>query len=858
MATNTMTKEEKQNVPEELVTEKQDVSPQAGQTQGAEKKAKEYTASSITVLEGLQAVRERPGMYIGDTGINGLHQLVYEVVDNCIDEAMAGFCTTIDVVIHRDTGISVEDNGRGIPIDRHEKESQKRGRDVSALEVVMTVLHAGGKFDKDTYKVSGGLHGVGVSCVNALSKKMLVQVCKEGKIYEIEFAKGGVVRPTEAIGTTHKRGTKVSFWPDETIMRVQDVEYETLAKRMRELAFLNPGIQISLRDERDNGRDDVSFCYAGGLSSFVSYLNESKATLFPTPIYFKSVRDGDDGQIEAEVAMQWNDGYSETIFTYVNNICTHHGGTHLTGFSTALTRVLNTYIKSHNLLKTDKLSLTGEDMREGLTAVISVKVPNPQFEGQTKQRLGNSDVGSVVQQITGEELTTFLDEHPQVAKMIAEKAIIAAQARDAAKRARELTLRKTALDSGRLPGKLVDCQEKSPELCEIYIVEGDSAGGSAKGGRDRRFQAILPIRGKILNVEKARPDKVLQNEEVGTMVSALGCGIGRDNFQLDRLRYHKVIIMTDADVDGSHIRTLLLTFFYRHMPQLVENNFIYIAQPPLFKVTRKKVSRYIHSEREMDDYLLELGRSDIQMKRKGELLSQEELKRVTSAILEIENFISRIERKGIPFREYLARKNSEGKLPKFVANLIDGDRFVYSEDELAALKQRHEEAQKERFESTLASIPEDEITPEMREFRPKPITFMEFFDDAIISELDVHLKAVNTTFDEYLIVQSEPIFTLIEKGDKEVPLYTLKEFIEAIRIHGRDDIEIQRYKGLGEMNPEQLWETTMDPTKRTLIRVTLPDVVAAEHMFTKLMGEDVPPRRAFIEQHALAVKNLDI
>jgi len=821
-------------------------------------KLKEYTASSITVLEGLQAVRERPGMYIGDTGINGLHQLVYEVVDNCIDEAMAGFCSTIDIILHRDQAVSVEDNGRGIPVDRHEKESKRQKRDVSALEVVMTVLHAGGKFDKDTYKVSGGLHGVGVSCVNALSKKMVVQVYKEGKVHEIEFSKGAVVHPLKIDGDTYKRGTKVTFWPDDTIMRVQEVEYDTLAKRLRELAFLNPGITINLRDERDTARDEVSFCYRGGLSSFVEYINENKGKLFQAPIYFKSTRQGDDGMIEAEVAMQWNDGYQETIFSYVNNIATHHGGTHLTGFSTALTRVLNNYIKSHNLLRNDKLSVTGDDMREGLTAVIAVKVPNPQFEGQTKQRLGNSDVGSVVQQITGDQLTTFLDENPQIAKSISEKAIIAAQAREAAKRARELTLRKSALDGGRLPGKLTDCQEKNPALCEIYIVEGDSAGGSAKGGRDRKFQAILPIRGKILNVEKARQDKVLQNEEVGTMVSALGCGIGRDSFQLDKLRYHKVIIMTDADVDGSHIRTLLLTFFYRHMPQLVENNFIYIARPPLFKVTRKKVSRYIHSEREMDDYLLELGMSDVVMKQKGKNLNSDEIKDITKATLEIENFISRIERKGIPFREYLARKNSTNQLPRFIANLPDGDQFVYSEEELAALKKRDEEEQRRNFETTLASIPADEVTEEMRQFRLKPMTFGEFYDEVVMESLNRQLKAVGCTLEEYLIPHKEALFTIVDHGDKEEELFTLKEFVDALRVHGRKDIEIQRYKGLGEMNPEQLWETTMDPTKRTLVRVTLPDVVAAEHMFTMLMGEEVPPRRAFIEQHALAVKNLDI
>ncbi|MCB1119650.1 MAG: DNA gyrase subunit B, partial [Chlamydiia bacterium] len=534
-------------------------------------KKKQYDASSITVLEGLQAVRERPGMYVGDTGSNGLHQLVYEVVDNCIDEAMAGYCSSIWVKLHKDGSATIEDDGRGIPIGRHEIQSKKQDREVTALEVVMTILHAGGKFDKDTYKVSGGLHGVGVSCVNALSKKMLVQVFKDGKIYQMTFSQGKPLTPLEEAGTTEKRGTKITFWPDDEVMQVIEFDYDILARRLRELAFLNRGINIYFHDERDADKDDVNFCYEGGLSSFVDFLNENKQPLFPKPITFEGRREGHDGPVEFELAMQWNGGYNETIYSYVNNIATRHGGTHLTGFSTALTRVLNQYIKNKNLLKNEKVSITGEDMREGLTAVISTKVPNPQFEGQTKQRLGNSDVGSVVQQIVGEELTTYLDENPQIAKTISDKAILAAKAREAAKKARELTLRKSALDSARLPGKLTDCQERDPKKCEIYIVEGDSAGGSAKMGRDRRFQAILPIRGKIINVEKARLEKVLRNEEVGTMISALGCGIGTDVFNLEKLRYHKIIIMTDADVDGSHIRTLLLTFFYRHMPQLVEN-----------------------------------------------------------------------------------------------------------------------------------------------------------------------------------------------------------------------------------------------------------------------------------------------
>lgn len=820
---------------------------------------KEYNASSITVLEGLEAVRERPGMYIGDTSISGLHQLVYEVVDNCIDEAMAGHCSAIYVTLHKDNSVTIEDNGRGIPVEKHATESVKKGRDVSALEVVMTVLHAGGKFDKDTYKVSGGLHGVGVSCVCALSKKMIVQVFKQGKIYEMEFAKGKVTHPLFVSGETTKRGTKITFLADDSIMQVREYDYDILAKRLRELAFLNKGINIYFHEERNDDKDDVNFCYSGGLVSFVSYLNENKVPLFPNPVYIQGVRQGDDGPIEMEVALQWNDTYVETIFSFVNNISTKHGGTHLTGFSTALTRVLNNYIKSHNLLKSDKISITGEDMREGLTAVVSVKVANPQFEGQTKQRLGNSDVASIVQQIVGEELTIFLDENPAIAKAISEKAIISAQAREAARKARELTLRKSALDSGRLPGKLTDCQEKNPELCEIYIVEGDSAGGSAKGGRDRRFQAILPIRGKILNVEKARLEKVLQNQEVGTMISALGCGIGTDGFNLDKLRYHKIIIMTDADVDGSHIRTLLLTFFYRHMPALVENNFIYIAQPPLYRVTRKKQSRYIHSEKEMDDYLLELGTSDVKLRIAGKeaFFSPEKTKTLLEAILEVEALIGRIERKGISFREFIDARNAQGVLPRFRIDLTEGPRFAYSTDEFESLKKEDEEAQKARHAETLASIPEAEITPEMRVFRPSRLHFVELYEEESLQNLLTTLKEFGFDLNNYLIADGNLIEVVEDEGN--VHSYaTLREVIDFLRTNGRKGIDLQRYKGLGEMNADQLWETTMDPAKRTLIKVTLPDVVAADYMFTMLMGEDVPPRRAFIEQHALSVKNLDV
>ena len=824
----------------------------------AKEREKEYDASAITVLEGLQAVRERPGMYIGDTQVNGLHQLVYEVVDNSIDEALAGFCDEITVTLHKDHSVTVEDNGRGIPVGKHDKESAKQGRDVTALEVVMTILHAGGKFDKNTYKVSGGLHGVGVSCVNALSKKLHVEVSQNGKIYEMDFARGKPSHALKEIGTTDKHGTKVSFWPDETIFTVTVYDYDILLKRLRELAFLNRGIKINFRDERDSEHPDVSFCYEGGIVSFVAYLNENKTTLFPKPIYIHGLKEGTDGPIDFEVALLWNDTYTETVYSYVNNIATRQGGTHVSGFSTALTRVLNNYIKANNLLKNDKISITGEDMREGLTTVLSLKVPNPQFEGQTKQKLGNSDVGSIVQQIVGEELTIFFDEHPQITRTIAERAIVAAQAREAARKARELT-RKSALDSARLPGKLTDCQEKDPTLCEIFIVEGDSAGGSAKGGRDRRFQAILPIRGKILNVEKARLEKILQNTEVGAMVAAFGCGVGSDGFNLEKLRYHKIIIMTDADVDGSHIRTLLLTFFYRHMPALVENNFIYIAQPPLYRVTRKKISRYIHSEKEMDEYLLKLGISDIQVRLAGhdDPLTKEQVEELLHLIREVETLILSIEKKGVPFREFLQSKNEVGKLPRFQVKLGDVFKFAYSEEELAELKKKDEEHQKEQHARTLASIPPEEQTEEMRLFRPKSLNFVELYEEEKLARLKERLSAYSFALDDYLISDGK-LFDIIDEAGRDTFVHTLKEAIDFLRANGRKGIEIQRYKGLGEMNADQLWETTMDPAHRTLLRVTLPDAIAADHMFTMLMGEDVPPRRAFIEQHALSVKNLDI
>ncbi|HEV3270540.1 MAG TPA: DNA topoisomerase (ATP-hydrolyzing) subunit B [Candidatus Rhabdochlamydia sp.] len=822
-------------------------------------KEEQYDASSITVLEGLQAVRERPSMYIGDTQTNGLHQLVYEVVDNSVDEALAGHCSEISIFIHEDNSVTVQDNGRGIPVGRHAQESKKQGRDVSAIEVVMTILHAGGKFDKNTYKVSGGLHGVGVSCVNALSEKCDVEVRQNGKVYSIQFSKGKVIHPLKQIGDTKEHGTKVTFKPDATIFTVLVFDHDLLLKRFRELAFLNKGLTIRFRDERQADSQELVFCYEGGVKSFVEYLNENKTPIFPKPIYIYGSKEGVDGMVDFEVAMQWNTTYSENVYSYVNNISTRMGGTHVSGFSTALTRVLNQYIKTHNLLKSDKMTVQGDDMREGLTAVLSVKVPNPQFEGQTKQKLGNNEVGSLVQQITGEHLAVFLEENPVIARMIVEKAILAAQARDAARRARELTLRKTALDTARLPGKLTDCQEKDPALCELFIVEGDSAGGSAKTGRDRRFQAILPIRGKILNVEKARLEKVLQNQEVGAMIAAFGCGIGQGNFNLEKLRYHKIIIMTDADVDGSHIRTLLLTFFYRHMPALIENGFVYIAQPPLFKVTRKKASRYIHSEKDMDEYLLKLGLSDIQIQLVGhsDTLSKELLEELVKLIRDVEVFILSIEKKSIPFREFIQAKDETGRLPRFQVKLGDEEKLIYSEEEFVEVKLSHETLQKLKHAETLASIPVEEQTVEMQTFRVKGMPFVELYEKKTIDSLKMRLSQFNFTLDQYVIADGK-LFDILDEEGKYHPMYTLKEGIDFLRQNGRKGIEIQRYKGLGEMNADQLCDTTMDPQKRTLLHVTLPDAIAADHTFTMLMGDEVPPRRDFINKNALSVNRLDI
>lgn len=811
----------------------------------------DYNASSITVLEGLQAVRERPGMYIGDTSTSGLHQLVYEVVDNCIDEAMAGYCTSIAITLRADGCVAVEDNGRGIPTERHARESQKQGREVSALEVVMTMLHAGGKFDKNTYKISGGLHGVGVSCVNALSERMVVSVNKNQRAWQMEFSRGRVAKPLRELGPTKKRGTQICFWADEEIFKHPAYQREILSRRLRELAFLNSGIHIAFEDERHDPKFEETFHFKGGLSAFVAYLNRDKEPIFSKPIAFTARKESSDGPIELDVALQWQTGSGEHLLSFVNNICTRQGGTHVTGFSTALTRVLNQWIKAHQALKSDKLQITGDDMREGLTAVVSVRVSNPQFEGQTKQRLGNLEVGSIAQQITGEQLATFLEENPAVAKLIADKAIVAAQAREAAKKARELTLRKSALDSARLPGKLIDCQAKDPAECEIYIVEGDSAGGSAKMGRDRRYQAILPIRGKILNVEKARLEKVLQNQEVGTMVAALGCGIGSNNFNLQKLRYHKVIVMTDADVDGSHIRTLLLTFFYRHMPALFEERFIYIAQPPLYRVRRKKIDRYIHTEQEMNEYLLELGRAELRALDLDESpLADGRVVKLCQLARDLELFISGFGRKGVSLSSWLGAPRGGGNgLPQFAVQDHSGQQFAYTPEELEQLAGELDQLTSPKSAETRESdIPQK---PRARGL------VVQLYEATHFESLSNRLEKFGLTWQSAL-ASAEALYYLKDASGVQRPIFNLPQLIEELRACGRQGIEIQRYKGLGEMNADQLWNTTMDPERRTLVRVDLADGEAAEKMFNMLMGDEVPPRRAFIEQHALSVQNLDI
>lgn len=941
-----------------------------------------YDSNKIQILEGLDAVRKRPAMYIGDTAATGLHHLVYEVVDNSIDEVLSEFCDNIDIVIHHDNSVTVADNGRGIPVDIHKTYKK------SALEIVMTVLHAGGKFDSDAYKVAGGLHGVGVSVVNALSEWMEVEVVRDGKVYFQEYKKGKPVAAVEEIGKSKKQGTKVTFKPDADVFETLVYNFDTLANRLRELAFLNRGIQITLKDEREGTEPKASvFCYKGGIQEFVEHLNRNKNPLHKKVIYFqrdkevekeilaigegekesgskKTVKEG----VSVEIAMQYNDGYMENIFSFANNINTREGGTHLVGFKSAITRAINDYGKKNNLLKKLETSLSGEDAREGLTAVISVKLTNPQFEGQTKGKLGNSEVKGIVESIVNEGLDEFFEENPSVARTIVEKCELSAKARDAARKARDLTRRKGALDSGSLPGKLADCSERDPALCEIYLVEGDSAGGcfagdtkitladgrnltfkelveeyeksgkvnycytvkengeigvekilspritkinaevikvvldsnesimctpdhkfmlrdgsfvqakdlkpdmslmpfrdklseiknritiegykiksiefisekvdvydievpnthnfalasgvfvhnSAKQGRDRRFQAILPLRGKIINAEKARLDKVLGSEEIRVIITAIGAGVGNEDFDLSKCRYGKVIIMTDADVDGAHIRTLLLTFFYRQMPQLIEKGYIHIAQPPLYKLKRGTSEQYIEKEEEMESFLIKHGAEDVVLKEfNGKKIQAEYSGKKLQDILELLVLWKKLQRviyrKGNTIEEYVALFPFEHEIKKHKHNNENGEDSLVKRTEII-------------------------FSPEYKE----------------VKDLHKKLSDLRLVFDDDLVTFQ------LQNGDEVIPVQSTDDIINRIKIWGKKGLSIQRYKGLGEMNPEQLWTTTMDPGKRTILQVKLEDVVLADEIFTILMGDQVEPRREFIMKHAAQVRNLDI
>ena len=804
-----------------------------------------YTASDIKVLEGLEAVRKHPAMYIGDTGAYGLHHLVYEVVDNSIDEAMGGFCQNIDVIVHLDNSVTVIDDGRGIPVDMHKTEKKP------ALEVVMTMLHAGGKFDHQVYRVSGGLHGVGVSVVNALSEWLEVEVRRDGKMYHQRYVRGKTASKLTVIGKSAKTGTRVTFKPDKEIFGKKiDFSFEILSNRLRELAFLNRGLKIEFKDERTDKEE--AFKYEGGIEAFIEHLNQNKNTLHKKVIYFSKEKD----KLKIEIAMQYNDGYAENILSFANNINTVEGGTHLSGFKSALTRAINQYVKEKGVVKETDPQISGEDVREGLTSVISVWIPDPQFEGQTKTKLGNSEVEGIVASIVNEGLSTYFVENPSVANKVIEKTILAARAREAARKARELTRRKGALEGDSLPGKLADCQERDPALCEIYIVEGDSAGGSARQGRDRKFQAILPIKGKIINVEKSRLDKVLSNNEIRTIITALGTGVEQE-FDLSKLRYHKVILMCDADVDGSHIRTLLLTFLYRQMKSLLENGHIYIAQPPLYKIKRGKREEYIQTDEEMNALLLELGTEDVQLIRLKDKKSfkDNELNKILDILIELEQLANSLKKKGVEIQKYVTlRHQKTKKLPIYRVKVEDETHYLYSDEELAKLGKEEEKRRGEDLE-----IHEKE---DKEPVSKKALDVLEFFEASGLETISEQLEKLALELVDYLgeaeqKKESKPLYKVIdEKG--ETFFINLKEVLAHIKTLGKRGLTIQRYKGLGEMNPEQLWETTMDPARRTILKVALEDALSAEKMFTVLMGDEVEPRRAFIEKHALEVRNLDI